>query len=59
MDEVEDVLLDPTSALEPSSSSGRRVAFGYTSAGRYLMAAFDEIDEWTVYPVTAYDVPEP
>lgn len=35
------------------------MAFGYTSSGRFLMVAFLEIDECTIYPVTAYDVPEP
>jgi hypothetical protein len=35
------------------------VAFAYTSPGRFIMVAFDEIDDATVYPVTAYDVPEP
>jgi hypothetical protein len=40
-----------------SRSSGRPVAFGDTSTGRHLMVVYDEVDEDTVYPVTAYDVP--
>jgi len=58
-DEVEDVLRDPESKFGRSRQSGLPVAFGYTSTGRYIMVAFDEIDEDTVYPITAYDVPEP
>jgi hypothetical protein len=27
--------------------------------GRYIMAVYDPIDDVTVYPVTAYEVPEP
>ena len=35
------------------------VAWGYTTDGRYIMAVYDAIDDVTVYPVTAYEVPEP
>jgi len=35
------------------------VAWGYTTDGRYIMAVYDPIDAVTVYPVTAYEVPEP
>jgi uncharacterized DUF497 family protein len=58
-DDVEDVLRDPRSTFDWSRQSGLRVAFGYTSGGRYILVAFDEIDEGTIYPVTAYEVPEP
>jgi uncharacterized DUF497 family protein len=40
-----------------SSSSGRPVVFGDTSAGRHLMVVYEVVDEDTVYPVTAYEVP--
>jgi uncharacterized DUF497 family protein len=42
-----------------SHSSGLPCAFGYTPDGRYIIAVFEEIDDMTVYPVTAYEVPEP
>lgn len=58
-EEVEDVLLDPRSRFEISRSSGRPIAFGSTSTGRYILVAFEEIDESTVYPITAYEVPRP
>ncbi|MGD9631856.1 MAG: hypothetical protein AB7G28_08220 [Pirellulales bacterium] len=40
-----------------STSSGRPVVFGDTRAGRHLMVVYDRIDDDTVYPVTAYEVP--
>lgn len=40
-----------------SRSSGRPVLFGETNSGRHLMIVYEEIDEDTIYPVTAYDVP--
>jgi uncharacterized DUF497 family protein len=42
-----------------SRSSGRAIAFGYTADGRYIAALFDMVDDITVIPVTAYEVPEP
>jgi hypothetical protein len=42
-----------------SRSTGLPVAWGYTSDGRYIMAVYEELDELTVLPVTAYEVPEP
>lgn len=34
-------------------------AWGYTDEGRYVMAVYEELNELTVLPVTAYEVPEP
>lgn len=42
---------------EVSRSSGRPVLFGETNSGRHLMIVYEEIDDDTIYPVTAYDVP--
>jgi uncharacterized DUF497 family protein len=55
-DEVEEVFENATDH-DISQSSGRRVVFGDTGTGRHLMVVYEEIDEDTVYPVTAYDVP--
>ena len=55
-EEVEEVFENATDA-DISRSSGRPVIFGVTSAGRQLMVVYEVIDEDTVYPVTAYDVP--
>ena len=42
-----------------SRSSQRPCVFGYTPDGVYIIVIYDEIDEDTVYPVTAYEVAEP
>ena len=55
-EEVEEVFENATDA-DISRSTGRPVIFGDTSAGRHLMVVYEQVDEDTVYPVTAYDVP--
>jgi len=57
-DDVEWVLENYDSKSK-SHTSGRPCVFGYTEDGRYIIVVFDEIDEDTIYPVTAYDVAEP
>jgi hypothetical protein len=42
-----------------SHSSGLPAAWGYTEDGRYIIAVYEEIDDLTLLPVTAYEVPEP
>lgn len=44
---------------ETSDSSGRPCVFGYTPDGEHVIVVFEWIDEITVLPVTAYEVPEP
>lgn len=56
LEEVEDVLRNPTD-MDTSRSSGRPVVFGDTGAGRHLIIVYEMIDDATVYPITAYDVP--
>ena len=53
--EVEEVLNRPM-GIDESRSSGRPIAFGETSTGRVIAVIFEEIDEDTAYPVTAYEV---
>jgi uncharacterized DUF497 family protein len=57
MEEVEEVFQNATDE-DFSRSSARPVLFGDTSSGRHLMVVYEEIDDDTVYPVTAHDVPE-
>jgi uncharacterized DUF497 family protein len=57
MDEFEEVVCEPGSTGE-SRATGRPIAFGYTSTGKYLACVYDWFDESTVYPITAYDVGE-
>jgi hypothetical protein len=57
-DDVEYVLDNPDSD-GTSQSSGLPCVFGYTEDGRYIIVIYEEPDEGTIYPVTAYDVSEP
>lgn len=59
--EVEEVLLNPDNAAGFSRSSGRPITFGYTSSGRYVAVVWEEVcdDPRMIYPVTAYEAPEP
>lgn len=49
-------VLAQSETREESRSSGRPVAIGATSTGRTILVVYDQIDEDTVYPVTAYDL---
>jgi hypothetical protein len=42
-----------------SRSSGLPAAWGRTPDGRYVLAIYEALDELTLLPVTAYEVPEP
>jgi uncharacterized DUF497 family protein len=55
-EEVEEAIENATDE-DVSRSSGRPVVFGDTTAGRHLMIVYEEVDEDTIYPVTAYEVP--
>jgi uncharacterized DUF497 family protein len=46
-------------APDTSDSSGLPCMFGYTADGRYIIVIYEQVDDDTIYPVTAYDVPEP
>jgi hypothetical protein len=55
-EEVEEALDNPIDT-DVSDTSGRPVIFGDTQAGRHLKIVYEEVDENTIYPVTAYEVP--
>jgi uncharacterized DUF497 family protein len=57
-DEV-DCVLEHHEARGFSRSSGRPCVFGHTQDGRFIVVVYEEIDEVTVLPVTAYEVAEP
>jgi hypothetical protein len=42
-----------------SRASGLPCVFGHTPDGTYIIVVYELIDEDTIYPVTAYEVPEP
>ena len=52
-DEVEHVLANPIDS-DVSESSGRPIVFGYTAVGRFLAVVYEQIDDVTVYPITAF-----
>ena len=39
-----------------SRTSGLPIAFGFTPDGRYILVVYEQIDDVTVYPVTAFAV---
>jgi len=53
-EEFSEVVCDPD-RVDRSRTSGRPIAFGYTSTGRYLACVYEMLDEDTVYAITAYD----
>jgi hypothetical protein len=55
--DVEHVLNHPKRRSK-SRSSGRPVVFGRTPSGENIAVVYEEIDDSTVYPVTAYQVKE-
>jgi uncharacterized DUF497 family protein len=56
-EEVEEVFENATDA-DVSRSTGLPVIFGKTRGKRHLMVVYEQVDEDTVYPVTAYEVPQ-
>ena len=55
-EDVEEVL-ESSVDTDISRSSGRPMAFGETPAGLYILVVYEEVDDSTVYPITAYEVP--
>ena len=56
-DDVDHVLENYESRGQ-SQSSDRPCVFGHTSDGRHIVVIYEEIDDETVLPVTAYEVPK-
>ena len=56
-DEFAEVVCDPDH-VETSRTSGRPIAFGYTSTGKYLACVYELLDETTVYAITAFEPEE-
>jgi uncharacterized DUF497 family protein len=56
-EDVEAIICNP---LEKTTSrnSDRPAVVGYTPDGRLVLVVYEEIDDVTVYPVTAYEVDE-
>jgi hypothetical protein len=58
VEDVECVLASPDREGR-SRSSGQPCVFGYAPDGTYVIVIYERVDDDTVYPVTAYEVPEP
>ncbi len=55
IEDVEYVLENPTEE-GISGSTGRPCCFGYTPSGEYIIAVYEQVDDETIYPITAYEV---
>ena len=54
--------INENTTFDLSDSSGRPIAFGATSTGRFIAVVFEVLnlaDPLVIRPITAYDVPEP
>ena len=56
-EDVESVLQDPI-RTSFSKSSGRPVAFGFTTDERFICVVYEQVDDVTLYPVTAFEIEE-
>jgi len=56
-EDIEEVIFNPIDH-DVSRSSGLPIVLGFTPDGRYIMVVYEQIDEITIYPVTAYEVEE-
>ena len=56
-EDVEEVIFNPVDR-DVSRSTGLPIVFGFTRDGRYIMVVYEQLDDVTIYPVTAYDVEE-
>ena len=56
-DEFEEVVGNPD-WVQLSRTTGRPIAFGETSSGKYLACIYELIDEFVVLPITAYEPEE-
>ena len=52
-------VLENAAADSFSQSSGLPCCFGYTLDGVYIIVIYEELDDDTIFPVTAYEVPAP
>jgi len=57
-DEFEEVVRNPVD-ISSSESSGRPIAFGWTTSGRFLACIYEIVDDDVLIPWTAYEVDPP
>lgn len=56
-DDVNAALMDPVEE-EVSRTSGLPLVRGFTPDGRYIVVVYEQVDEISVYPVTAFEIEE-
>lgn len=56
-EDIEEVIFNPVDR-DVSRSSGLPIVFGFTPDGKYILVVYEQIDDVTIYPVTAYAVEE-
>ena len=56
-EEFEEVVGNPD-WVQSSRTTGRPIAFGETTTGKYLACVYELLDEVTVLPITAYQPDE-
>jgi len=54
LDEFEEVVQNPD-RLTQSASSGKPLAFGWTSTGKFIGCVYELLNDNTVYPITAFE----
>jgi uncharacterized DUF497 family protein len=57
IEDVEYVLENPSKEVI-SNSTGQPCCFGFTPSGEYIIVVYEQIDNDTIYPITAYEVSE-
>jgi hypothetical protein len=59
-EEVEEVLLNRSNETTRSREHDSMATFGWTSTGKHILVAWEHVqdDPLTIYPITAYEVPE-
>ncbi|MDA1054949.1 MAG: hypothetical protein O3C40_31385 [Planctomycetota bacterium] len=55
IEDVEYVLMNPKRRVT-SKSTGRPAVYGYTPDGDYIFVVYEEVDDVTIEPITAYIV---
>ncbi len=55
-EDFQEVVRDPEEIGE-SRSSGRPCCWGESPDGRYLLCVFEKLDDSTILPITAFEVP--
>ena len=56
-EDVEEAIFNPADH-DVSRSTGMPILFGFAPDGRYILVVYEQINDVTIYPVTAFAVEE-